>query len=260
MDVFETTYADVIDILDEHVLGYLPLLKHAIMFRKNAQYFKLVEQNVYLVLMTFASTLTHHDRRLYPDAAAVSMISGTYPQGIPRCLELLPSGKNIIKTELDLSQLHTPTPRKIRTLYSFTNTRAITLAHLVDLVGADSVNVDFAPLFTQVGYTLDEVQHTLRDGGHVFAIFNGTTPISGCLVFPIYKNIWEIGAVATMPAYRQRGLGSAVVAMANNDLLEQRYIPRYNVEQTNLASVHLAQKLGFQRYLEFIHYEITLTA
>lgn len=58
-------------------------------------------------------------------------------------------------------------------------------------------------------------------------------------------NFAEI-AVSTLPSYRRRGWGRSVVAAMCQQVLESGRTPLYQVAEDNIASIQLAESIGFQ--------------
>ncbi|MCL2834867.1 MAG: GNAT family N-acetyltransferase, partial [Treponema sp.] len=81
----------------------------------------------------------------------------------------------------------------------------------------------------------------------------GSIPASTCIIFPATKNIWEIGAVHTAEPYRRHGYAKQVAAAAVNYIIGMGKRPDYMAENTNTASIHLAQNLGLRKILEIEH-------
>lgn len=114
------------------------------------------------------------------------------------------------------------------------------------------------PLYLTNGYTGAELCNLFDGGALSLPIYEADRPVCTCLTYPNSDTIWEIGGVHTILQARRRGLGRRVVAAALRTLLEQGRIPRYQVEETNLASVKLAESLGLTFCLRFEHYTSAL--
>ena len=78
--------------------------------------------------------------------------------------------------------------------------------------------------------------------------------MSTCFVFKNYADIWEIGGVYTASAYRRQGLGTRIVKTAIRTLRDRAKRPRYQVLETNEASIRLAESLGLERFVTTEHY------
>jgi ribosomal protein S18 acetylase RimI-like enzyme len=69
------------------------------------------------------------------------------------------------------------------------------------------------------------------------------------------RDTWVIGNVATQPAYRNRGIGRAVVEACIQYAAAHgaRYVA-LQADVANYAALHLYEKLGFQRVGEVVHF------
>jgi len=69
------------------------------------------------------------------------------------------------------------------------------------------------------------------------------------------RDTWVIGNVATQPAYRNRGIGRAVVEACIQYAIARgaRYVA-LQADVTNRSALHLYEKLGFQRIGEVVHF------
>ncbi len=85
-------------------------------------------------------------------------------------------------------------------------------------------------------------------------VFEGARPLATCFTFRNYETIWEIGGVYTHPSHRRQGLACQVVETALHSVLSRGYIPRYQVRETNLASMQLAETLGLQAFVTTEHF------
>ncbi|MDD3050113.1 MAG: GNAT family N-acetyltransferase [Candidatus Cloacimonetes bacterium] len=93
-------------------------------------------------------------------------------------------------------------------------------------------------------------EQLIRDGRYFMCIKDGR-PASYSYITDIDNGGANI-AVVTNPAYRKMGLGKAVVSKATEWCLERNILPIYVVDQTNTASINLAESLGYERMTEEI--------
>ena len=82
----------------------------------------------------------------------------------------------------------------------------------------------------------------------------GGDALSACLAFENYGPVWEVGGVVTAPLHRRQGLAARVVQTALARLSERALIPRYQVEENNVASIGLAESIGLAPFLTIVHY------
>jgi predicted GNAT family acetyltransferase len=105
-------------------------------------------------------------------------------------------------------------------------------------------------------YCLWIVLNTNSTGAKWVGIKNQNKIISGCFIFPNFKNIWEIAGVFTLPDYRRKGYAEAIVLKSLRIILNAGYIPRYQVVNTNTGSIKLAEKIGMKVLLTVNHFEL----
>ena len=58
------------------------------------------------------------------------------------------------------------------------------------------------------------------------------------------ETMWQIG-VDVLPAWRGKGIGSGLVGVLKEKILEKGKIPFYSTSQTHIASMNTALKAGF---------------
>lgn len=83
--------------------------------------------------------------------------------------------------------------------------------------------------------------------GPIWGVVEGGQLLAACQLAPWSGRIGQL-CVATAPAARGRGLGQAVVGAAAAAGLAQNLLVQYRTLEANLASVGVANKLGFTRY------------
>ncbi len=109
-------------------------------------------------------------------------------------------------------------------------------------------------MYRQNGYEREEVMGYFKCGAFNAALYQNNNPVCACLVYRNYENIWEIAALYTPDEQRRRGYAKKVVQTALNTLLAKEYVPRYQMDEKNIASKKLAEKLGLKLFLETEHY------
>ncbi len=88
-----------------------------------------------------------------------------------------------------------------------------------------------------------------------WAAFDGRRIVSVACTFFVGETYEEIGVV-TEPAYRGRGLSYACAAALCGDIYNRKRRPSWSTSPDNMASLRVAQKLGFQVQREDILYVI----
>lgn len=98
---------------------------------------------------------------------------------------------------------------------------------------------------------MKEVNMEFKDPNHRFFILtqNGFTVSLGN--YSIEKQTWiaHIGIV-TPKKYQWNGYGKALVNTIVHDILDNNLTPQYRADTTNLASMNIAESLGFTKVLE----------
>jgi RimJ/RimL family protein N-acetyltransferase len=83
-----------------------------------------------------------------------------------------------------------------------------------------------------------------------YCLLEGDSIVSWCLsVYVGVKNI-ELG-LATIPAYRNRGFATLVAAACVEYCSEHYIVPHWHCFKTNLASIAVAEKVGFEKVMEY---------
>jgi RimJ/RimL family protein N-acetyltransferase len=86
-----------------------------------------------------------------------------------------------------------------------------------------------------------------RHRGEVFGVFRGAELISRSSIKTESDQAWEI-AVTTAEPHRRQGLGASVVSRATQYILEQGKLALYNCDLGNIASLRLAESLGYRLF------------
>ena len=74
-------------------------------------------------------------------------------------------------------------------------------------------------------------------------------PVAGCLTFPNFGRVHEIGVLYTVPGFRHRGYARALVATAAHDLKGRDLVTRYQSIDDNDASRRVAAAAGLTPFL-----------
>ena len=139
-----------------------------------------------------------------------------------------------------------------RTLISYTTDRFEIDDN--DVVISNSLDEQTAKLFRENGYSQDELSTRFANGAFSFTIYQDKQPASTCYIFQNFDNVWEIAGVRTVDWAQRKGYARRVVGAALQMILNKGWIPRYQAEATNAASIHLAEALGLRICLRFEHY------
>jgi RimJ/RimL family protein N-acetyltransferase len=201
-----------------------------------------------------------YDARTYPDVEWVVLLAADSGEAADQLIGQLPRGERLVFKLVDEltreAVLRALPARRVTSFVSFTAQGG---DFPLDPAVAVSARLDerLLPCFQSNGYTQPELEQYFSQGSLSFSLFAGDEPLSTCLIFKNYERIWEIGGVYTRPDQRRRGLARQVVAAALHELLAWDLIPRYQVKESNTASIRLAEALGLRRFVTTEHYLYT---
>jgi ribosomal protein S18 acetylase RimI-like enzyme len=215
------------------------------------------------ILLSHPVSLIAWDHTLYPEVNWVLLPVASGEKAAQRLLDHVESlshirGKLLVKFCDPLTKqffsdsfdLH-----HARTLISFTTSQFQAPASVWDNVKvarqADDAQV---ALYLENGYTRAELERYFADGAQSFTIYEQGQAVCSCLAYRNFDTVWEIGALHTLAQARRKGYARMVVSAALETLLADGQIARYVAENTNTASIRLAQSLGMQPCLHFEHY------
>lgn len=210
-------------------------------------------------VLLLPTTAHPYDAQTYPDSDWIVFLAASDAGTAGRLARRLPRDKRLVFKLVDeLSKqavLKTFPVRRVTAFVSYTLREA---AFPLDSQVTVSAELDprLLPCYQSNGYTRPELERSFSQGSLSFSLFSEDTetPLSTCFVFKNYGPIWEIGGVYTDPAYRRQGLARRVVASAAHELISTERIPRYQVKETNLASLAVAEALGMQRFVTTEHF------
>lgn len=116
-----------------------------------------------------------------------------------------------------------------------------------------------ATLFA-ASYPNNAYDQRMLETGQFFGVWRAgeLVSVAGIHVYSPEYRVAAIGNVTTHPAYRNHGLGKAVIATLTTSLLEKVDHIGLNVKADNLAAIWTYQKLGF--VISDSYHEIMLTA
>lgn len=92
----------------------------------------------------------------------------------------------------------------------------------------------------------------------VYGCYAGRTLVAAGTLQPWGGRLLHVGIV-THPGHRGRGYGTAVVSAMTAEGLAGGRLVQYRTLQTNLASVAVASRLGFQRFAQTLAVRLTST-
>ncbi|WP_336809764.1 GNAT family N-acetyltransferase [Bosea sp. MMO-172] len=249
--------AEIIERLGADPLGNVVLLKHLQAFPQHTRALQRLSPAGTATLVLLDTAASDYDRKTYPTAAHAALLRSDDTALTEALLDELPIDGGVVfklgsTAEHDAVHPRYPLVRKTSFL-SFTSPERVG-DHDGVLVASSATNAMYALYRTQ-DHERDWLSPLLADG-RAFTCVVGSRdePLSVCLAFESYGNVWEIGGVVTRPDQRGRGLGARVVAAALDQLKRRGLLARYQVHEDNVASIRLAQSLDMKPLLRLSHY------
>jgi len=103
--------------------------------------------------------------------------------------------------------------------------------------------------------TLEDVLPFFDSGeARLFTIAEGGATVAGCLAYPNFDRVHEIGVLYTAPGFRHRGYARGLAATAAHDLRGRGLTARYQTTEDNDASQAVARASGFVPFLTLEHW------
>ncbi len=256
-----TNHEKIYVCLERHLLKNVVPLKMLAAYAHGIEAFHAGVGEDEGVLLLLETAVSPFDAATYPASDKVVLLASHSPTVTESLVQHIPTNKNLVCKlcqEADKEIIAQRIPLQRQTAYlSFTapqhGSRHWSIQEAV--VISQAWDEQLMPLFAQNHYTQEEVAGFFAAAQTWnFAIFNEDKPVCACLAYKNYDAIWEIGALYTLPEYRQQGLAQQVIETAVSTLLAHNLIPRYQIREDNIASRKLAEKLGLQQFLTTTHY------
>ncbi|MBI5305030.1 MAG: GNAT family N-acetyltransferase [Chloroflexi bacterium] len=215
------------------------------------------EQGVLMLLPTLANPF---DAKTYPQSEFVVLIAASNQDCVQRLVTHIPRNQNLIfKLVDDMTRQvvinEFPSTRMTAFISYTTDTRR--LRSHPQVIASQVLDQRTCACYRENGYTSEEMERFFEQGARSFTIFERDEPISTCFIFRNFENIWEIGGVYTVPSRRRQGFARPVVETALAHVLACGYAPRYQVRETNIASIRLAETLGLEKFVVTEHFVYT---
>ncbi len=247
----------IIDHLVGDPLRNVVLLKQLRAYRGHVTAHRTAGPLGVATLVVLDTSVSPYDRQAYPGAAIAAFIASDDPRLTAELLQHLPVGVGIVfklSHEADLAPVAGRFPVERRTAFvSFTSTeeRELDAGAAITTVPDDDA---FALLETQ-GHERAWLEPLLAAGNAFACVLQLDRRVAAvCFAFENHGPVWEVGGVVTAPADRRKGLGARVVRTALAELSRRRLVPRYQVEEHNVASIRLAHSIGLRPFLTITHY------
>ncbi len=196
-----------------------------------------------------------YDREHYAHADGIILVSSDHSRITNLLLAALPHDNRWVfklQSEADALELQDRFQvRHVNAFWSFTDTKPLS-------PGKDA-RVTLEPtremfrLYAERDYGRQWLE-SLINVGKAFCCELGDAQ-SVCLAFENTDNIWEVGGVYTPEPLRGRGLAARVVSACIAELQTRGLRTRYQVEESNPASIAVARKIGLEHFLTVTHFE-----
>lgn len=250
--------ADLIGDLEREPLRNVVLLKHLAVFPEHTTGYRAVGQAgtaAYLVILDVEASA--YDRRTYPAAASVALVSSNDAAMTARVISSISRDRGIVfklANAGDREVVASRFPVELRAAFhSFTAESEFERDEEVQ-TSIDPSDEVIALLELQ-GHPQHWLLPVLRSGrAFICKIDIGGKLASVCVAFQSYGRVWEVGGVVTPERFRGRGLAGRVVRTALAVLSERALIPRYQVNGDNHASLSVARKAGLKHFLTLEHH------
>lgn len=245
------------ELLLNDELTHLSHLKMLELYKDDLE-IRLVEENdQWGLLLLIPVTVSPMDMLLYATAEYIVYLAGSEEILCPM-IQTLPKNKDLVfKLQSYAYKALVDKYYSIvwkKAFLSFTSYKSNSLADHSEVVKSETLNYQLLPLWADNENYKDKIVEYFKNGARAYSIIKEDTPISTCLVFKNANHIWEIGGVKTIPSQRGNGYAKKVVSAAIQEILAEGNIPRYQVADSNLPSIHLAESLGLKLFLKLDHY------
>ncbi len=209
------------------------------------------------VLLLIPTPVIPFDAKTYPGSEFVVLLAGSDQETVGRLVRHIPRQSSLVfKLADDMTKavvLRAFPCQRMAAFVSYTAGERRFRPH-PSVVTSAALDARVLPCYQANGYTPGEMEGFFKHGALSFTIYDGAQPLSTCFTFKNYDKIWEIGGVYTAPTQRRKGLARLVVEAALDAVLSRGYIPRYQVAETNIPSMRLAETSGLTEFVVVEHY------
>ena len=255
----EAHQPEVLEFLHRDPLRNIVHLKVLSAYAKHVQSFYFADGDADGVLFLLPTKVTTYESVKYPETEFVVYVTAVSPHITTLMLNTIPIDCNLIlkftsAADSAVFKQHLPLQRYTGFLnYSCPMDKQFAPAN--EVVISKQLDKRLLPLFHQNGYQSSEIESYFAMGNIMsFTIFENDEPVSTCLAYKNNGPVWEIGMVYTAQKARRNGYGKIVVETAVSTLLAHNHIPRYQMDEKNLPSKALAERIGLQWFMTTEHY------
>ncbi|MDD5189877.1 MAG: GNAT family N-acetyltransferase [Dehalococcoidales bacterium] len=253
-------YEKSVSYLQRDTLSNLTTLKYLLYYRAKAKVVLMEDAKDWALSAVIPSNLVSYDTLTYPRAEKSLFINGNSKELKYRLLNKLTNQCYILRLndDLDLSpvkqRFHC---ERTRCYVSYTGSQTPDIVDDSSVIVSPVITDEVLSILKKNDYSEAEIRGYFRSGAIWFGLFLNNEIKSLCFVYRNYGDVWEIAGVHTSENERRKGYARLVVSAALKHLRQNHYIPRYNVEQTNVPSVALAQVLQLKPFLTIQHVLLT---
>ena len=257
--IVENMNPNLLNFLEKDVLKNIVLLKMLHSYGDQIEtHFQQVDGSS-AVLLLLPTHAFYYDAHTYPQTKFVVLFSTDNLSANLGLLDAIPQDCNLVFKLMDADVKQSVASRfplrRVTSFLSYTSLPDMDFALDPEVVVSEQADADCLPIFDAQGHPTATVQKQFANGEAInFVLKRAGQPISACFTYRNYEPVWEIGGVWSDPQARRSGFARRVVASALATLARQNRIPRYQVHEANLPSIHLAEALGLTRFVTLEHF------
>ena len=250
---------EVTAYLTRHALKHIVPLKVLSAYPQDAQSYYFSCGTSAGVLLLLPTRVTTYESVRYPETQYVVVPCADSPAVTQQMLAYIPTNSSLIfkfMSEHDRAVIEQIfLLERVTSFLSYTCAGSARFTSAKPVIVSERLDKQLLPLYRQNGYEQQEVEGYFDSGRALsFALYENDQPLSACLAYQNHGAIWEICGLFTLHQARRKGYARTVVETALNTLLTKKRIPRYQMDEKNLASKQLAEDLGLSCFLRTEHY------
>jgi len=211
------------------------------------------------VLFLYPSSVTTYESVKYPETQYVVLISSDSPSITERMLDHIPTDCTFVLKVMNREDKYIVerkfSLKRVTSFLSYTHSAEFKFLSSERVTVSEKLDEELLPFYRENGYEREEVEGYFKSSSaNSFSIYEGDEPVSACMAYQNYGEIWEICGLYTISRARRMGYARDIVESALNRLLANGYTPRYQMDEKNIASKMLAESLGLTHFLTTEHY------